>query len=182
MASGSVWVTLCSEPANMIVAPNSPRPRANARRLAGGEPAARERQHDAEEYPPARPRACAQLRSASGRPPRRRRWRCARRTGAETKATAITTAVCVNGSDVESRPTRPNAASRPIPATAGGSTSGSSTNVINACDRGNCARPAGTQQGYRRGARVPARLRSSKRDDERVAGDRIVQLVHQRHR
>ena len=33
----------------MIVAPNSPRPRASADRLAGGEPAARERQRDPEE-------------------------------------------------------------------------------------------------------------------------------------
>jgi len=47
------------------------------------------------------------------------------------------TALCVNGrlipkaSRLEpSRPSRPNAASSPIPATAGGSTSGSSTRVI----------------------------------------------------
>jgi uncharacterized membrane protein YjgN (DUF898 family) len=49
-----------------------------------------------------------------------------------TKDTARTTASCVNGMLVCRRPVRPNAASRPRPATAGGRTSGSSTRVMSA--------------------------------------------------
>ncbi len=50
-------------------------------------------------------------------------------SGPETNTTASTTAACVNGRLVCSNPKRPKAARRPMPATAGGSTIGSSTSV-----------------------------------------------------
>ena len=50
-ASESVWVTPWSDPANMMVAPNSPRPAGEREREPGAEAARRERQRD----PPERP-------------------------------------------------------------------------------------------------------------------------------
>src|SRR5581483_6184164 len=118
-ASESVCVTPRSEPANMIVAPNSPRPRATGsttRKNVLPAPA-----------PSVREAATTFASTASNAAIAARTY-----NGPETKATARTTAVFVNGKLVCRRPVRPNAARRPRPATAGGRTSGSSTSVTSA--------------------------------------------------
>ena len=82
----------------MIVAPNSPSPRANDESCTGAEAAGRERQrHATRTSGPGPRRACATRRRATDRPPRRRRSQSAEKNGPATKTMASTTASRVNG-------------------------------------------------------------------------------------
>ena len=73
-----------------------------------------------------------------------------------------------------SSPRRPNAASKPMPATAGGRTSGSSTSVTR--ERVPAEAPAREQVGGRRPEQHDQRLRDQARlqaDEERISDDRV---------
>src|SRR3954447_2667953 len=113
----------------MIVAPNSPRPRAKASAAPAASPprasgATTRKNVRTGPAPSVRDAATMFASTASNAAIAARTY-----SGLATNATAKTTASCVNGMLVCSRPVRPNAAKRPVPATAGGRTSGSSTSV-----------------------------------------------------
>ena len=144
MASGSVWVTPWRLPAKMIVAPNSPSPRARASAEAAPRPACGERDRDAGEDAPRaraeRPRGGDQVlvdrlergdraaeveRALDERD--REHDRGLREPDLDPERVEL----------FAEEPDRPNAASSPMPATAGGSTSGSSTSVTTSASPGN---------------------------------------------
>ena len=127
-------------------------PAGERERLAGREPAARERQHDAEE----RPRRAGAERARSGD-----HIRVDSLEGRDRRADVERARHERDGEhdrrlrerDARRRagPTRPNAASSPSPATAGGSTSGSSTSVTTS------ARPRKRRLASRYASGVPNR-------------------------
>src|SRR4051812_25246571 len=136
IASGAVCVTPSSEPAKSSVAPNSPRARPQARASPEASPG---RAFGTATVAKTRNGPAPRVRAASSRRGSRAAkvaiaWR--RKKGAETKTRATTTPAVwkTSSSPVPSTapprmPCGPSAASRAIPATAGGITSGSSIAV-----------------------------------------------------
>src|SRR3954451_21546091 len=171
----------------MIVAPNSPRPRAKARASPAASPP---RASGSTTRKKVRPGPAPSVRAAattSGSTASKAAIACRTYSGLDTKATASTTAVSVNGMLVPSSPARPKSASSPIPATAGGSTSGSSTSVITSArprkrPLAAAEAPARDQVCERRAEQNDQRLGDQRRlgaDDQRIGHDRARQLVEQ---
>ena len=139
-ASGRVRVRPCRLPAKVMVAPNSPSARAQARtRPAMSEGSASGRRTRTSRVHGEAPRVLAAS-SCRGSTARRPASEATTRKGSATKVWASTTAAAVNGSCTSrgavTRPARPKASSSASPPTTGGSTMGRVTRRRAAARRG----------------------------------------------
>src|SRR5918999_75471 len=136
MASGAVWVVPARFPANTIVAPNSPRARAQHRvepATRAGAVAGRVTVRRIISLLAPSVAAASSRRVSTARNPASS---VTTRNGAATKAAATTAAAVVKGSETPrpcitppARPRRPRAVRSPTPATTGGSTMGRTTSA-----------------------------------------------------